>query len=142
MGRYSSSGAASRLRKYLGSIVEVHMLDGRVLKGKLVELDDDLLNIFLEDVEDSEGRKYPAVCVCGGSITYISVVAIPLRVRDVREETLEEKVLNILKKNSNLSPEEIAHLINAKPSSVRMAISRLRRKGLLREFEDEVDSSK
>ena len=140
MNRRSPSGATDRLRRYLGSIVEVHLLDGKVLRGKLTQVDDDLLNLFLEEVEDSEGRRFPAVCISGGSITYISVVTIPLR--GLGEETLEEKVLSLLRKNSHLTPEEIARLLDTKPSSVKMAISRLRRKGLLRGLEEDLEGAR
>jgi small nuclear ribonucleoprotein (snRNP)-like protein len=45
-----------RLRGYLDSMVEVHLLDEQIIRGRLVQIDEDLVNIFIEDCIDLAGR--------------------------------------------------------------------------------------
>lgn len=106
-------------------MVEVHLLDGQIIRGKLIQIDEDTNNIFLEECTDIEGRNSPATIIMGSSISHINVVSPP------PSETLEDKVFRILINNSELTINEIAKMLNIKPSSVRSAILRLKRKGLI-----------
>jgi small nuclear ribonucleoprotein (snRNP)-like protein len=124
------------LKKYIRSEVEVYLLDGRVIKGKLVQIDEENMDLFLEDCIDSEGKSSPATVIMGGSILYINILSPPSK------ETLEDKILRILANNSNITIAEIAKILNIKPSSVRSAISRLRKKGLLPSNETTIEKDK
>ena len=114
-----------RLRRYVNSFIEVHLIDEQVIKGRLVQVDDDLLNIFLENCVDISGKTSPAAVVMGSSISHINIVSLPV------SETLDEQVFMLLQNNGEMSVEEIAKILNAQKNSVRSAITRLRRRGLL-----------
>lgn len=114
-----------RLRRYIKSTVEVHLLDGQVIKGRLAQIDEDLMNIFLEDCVDIDGRPSPATVIMGSSISHISILSLP------SGDSLEEKVFQLILNNRNISVKEIAKILNTKPSSVRSAILRLKKKGLI-----------
>ncbi|MEM4530007.1 MAG: winged helix-turn-helix transcriptional regulator, partial [Candidatus Methanomethylicaceae archaeon] len=113
------------LKKYLKGIVEVHLLDGQIIRGRLIQVDEDTNNIFLEECTDSEGKSSPATMIMGSSISHINVISPP------SGETLEDKIFRILMNNSELTIDEIAMMLNIKPSSVRSALLRLKRKGLI-----------
>jgi small nuclear ribonucleoprotein (snRNP)-like protein len=114
-----------RLRKYVDSFVEVHLIDGQIIKGKLVQIDDDLMNIFIEGCMDATGRTSPAAVIMGSSISHVNIVSFPV------EESLEEKVFLLLLNNGNMTTDEIAKILNAKPRSVVSAIKRLTKRGLI-----------
>jgi small nuclear ribonucleoprotein (snRNP)-like protein len=114
-----------RLRKYVDSYVEVHLIDGQVIKGKLVQIDDDLMNIFIEGCMDASGRISPAAVIMGSSISHVNIVSFPV------EESLEEKVFLLLLNNGNMTTEEIAKMLNEKPGSVVSAINKLKKRGLI-----------
>ncbi|MCX8181704.1 MAG: winged helix-turn-helix transcriptional regulator [Candidatus Methanomethyliaceae archaeon] len=121
----NKGSVVDRLRKYIKSTVEVHLLDGQVIKGKLVQVDEDLMNIFLEDCVDIDGRPSPATVIMGGSISHVSILSLPA------EDSLEDKVFQLILNNKDISITEIAKILNTKPSSVRSAILRLKKKGLI-----------
>jgi len=114
-----------RLRKYIDSYVEVHLIDDQVIRGRLVQIDEDLMNIFLENCEDLTGKTSPAAVLMGSSISHINIVSLPV------EETLDEKIFLLIEKNGEMSVNEIASILNAKTNSVRSAIRRLSKRGLL-----------
>lgn len=105
--------------------MEVHLLDGQIIRGRLVQVDEDTNNIFLEECTDLEGRSSPATMIMGSSISHVNVISPP------SNETLEDKIFRILMNNSELTVNEIAMMLNIKPSSVRSALLRLKRKGLI-----------
>ncbi len=113
-----------RLRGYLDSMVEVHLLDEQIIRGRLVQIDEDLVNIFIEDCIDLAGRTSPAAVVMGSSISHINILSLP------SFETIDEQVFELVQKNGEMSVNEIAKMLDAKPSSVKSAISRLRKNGL------------
>ncbi|MGC8937022.1 MAG: LSM domain-containing protein [Candidatus Methanomethylicaceae archaeon] len=126
VSRLQNKGSVvDRLRKYVRSTVEVHLLDGQVIKGRLMQVDEDLMNIFLEDCVDIDGRTSPATVIMGGSISHVSILSLPA------EGSLEDKVFQLILNNKNISITEIAKILNTKPSSVRSAILRLKKKGLI-----------
>jgi len=114
-----------RLRRYVDSFVEVHLIDDQVIKGRLVQVDDDLMNIFLENCEDMTGRTSPAAVLMGSSISHINIISLPV------VETLDEKIFLLIQKNGEMSVNEIASILNAKTNSVKSAIRRLSKRGLL-----------
>lgn len=114
-----------RLRKYVDSFVEVHLIDGQIIKGKLVQIDDDLMNIFIEGCMDASGKISPAAVIMGSSISHVNIVSFPV------EESLEEKVFLLLLNNGNMTTDEIAKILNAKPRSVVSAIKHLKKRGLI-----------
>ncbi len=124
-----------RLRAYIGSIVEIHLLDEQVIRGRLVQVDEDMMNIFLEDCYDSEGRSCPAAAVMGGSISHINIISLPTY------ESLEEQVFQLILKNGELTVKEMAKMLNAKPSSIRSALTRLRKNGLVPEGKEKVQGN-
>ena len=67
-----------RLRRYIDSFIEVHLIDEQVIKGRLIQVDDDLMNIFLENCVDMSGRTSPAAVVMGSSISHINIVSLPV----------------------------------------------------------------
>ena len=111
-------------------------MDGRIIRGRLVQIDEETMDIFLENCIDSEGRSSPATVIMGGSVLYINILSPPSK------ETLEDRILRILANNSNITIAEIAKILNIKPSSVRSAISRLKKKGLLFGNEANIEKNK
>jgi len=103
----------------------VHLLDDQVIRGRLVHVDEDMMNIFLEDCIDLAGKVSPASVVMGSSISHINIISLPTG------ESLEEKVFELIENNGDMTVKEIAKMLNAKPSSVKQALSRLRKKGLV-----------
>ncbi len=83
------------------------------------------MNIFLEDCLDIDGRPSPATVIMGGSISHVSILSLP------SGDSLEDKVFQLILNNRNISITEIAKILNTKPSSVRSAIIRLKKKGLI-----------
>lgn len=116
-----------RLKGYINSIVEVHLMDEQVITGRLVQVDEDLLNIFLEDCTDLSGKVSPAAVIMGASISHINIVSLPAC------ESLEDKVFELISKNREMTVTEIASILNAKPSSVTSALRRLKKNGMLPE---------
>ncbi|MEM3744061.1 MAG: winged helix-turn-helix transcriptional regulator, partial [Candidatus Methanomethyliaceae archaeon] len=47
------------------------------------------------------------------------------------EDSLEDKVFQLILKNKDISITEIAKILNTKPSNVKSAILRLKKKGLI-----------
>jgi len=127
--RKLEESAAAKLKRYINKQVEVHLIDGKTIQGILSQVDEEFLNIFLEEAKDGQGRYLPAVFVSGGSISYVSV--LPSTEDITRQENLEEKVLELLRGNSDLTISEIAKLLNETPSKIRSVISKLRRSGLI-----------
>ena len=74
---------------------------------------------------DLDGRTSPAAVVMGSSISHISIISLPAR------DSLDEQIFQLLLNNNEMSVEEIAKMLNTKPSSVKSAILRLKKKGLL-----------
>jgi Mn-dependent DtxR family transcriptional regulator len=60
----------------------------------------------------------------GSSISHINILSLP------SFETIDEQVFELVQKNGEMSVNEIAKMLDAKPSSVKSAISRLRKNGL------------
>lgn len=118
------SSVVDRLRGYLDSIVEVHLLDEQIIRGRLVQIDEDLVNIFMEDCIDVSGRTSPAAVIMGSSISHINILSLPAF------ESIDEQVFELVQRNGEMSVNEIAQMLNEKPSSVKSAISRLRKNGL------------
>jgi small nuclear ribonucleoprotein (snRNP)-like protein len=110
---------------YIDSTIEVHLIDEKIIKGKLVQVDDDLVNIFLENCVDGNGRASPAAVVMGTSISHINIVSLPV------EETLDERVFQLILKNGDMTVKEISKILDITPKSVNSAINRLKRSGLL-----------
>jgi len=88
-------------------------------------VDDDLMNIFLENCVDLDGRSSPAAVVMGSSISHISIISLPAR------DLLDEMIFQLIQNNGDMTVDEIARMLNAKPSSVKSALVRLKKKGLL-----------
>jgi len=74
---------------------------------------------------DATGRTSPAAVIMGSSISHVNIVSFPV------EESLEEKVFLLLLNNGNMTTDEIAKILNAKPRSVVSAIKRLKKSGLI-----------
>jgi len=83
------------------------------------------MNIFLENCVDLDGRSSPAAVVMGSSISHISIISLPAR------DSLDEQIFQLLLNNGNMTVGEIAKILDTKPSSVKSAIIRLKKKGLL-----------
>jgi len=106
-------------------MIEVHLIDEKVIKGRLVQVDNELVNIFLEDCMDASGKASPAAVVMGTSISFINIISLPV------EETLDEQVLMLIQRNGDMPVKEISKMLDVKPKSVNSAIKRLKRIGLL-----------
>lgn len=106
-------------------MIEVHLVDEKIIKGRLVQVDDDLVNIFLENCMDGNGRVSPAAVIMGTSISHINIISLPV------EETLDEQVFQLILKNGEMPVREISKILDIKPKSVHSAIKRLKRVGLL-----------
>ena len=118
------------LKRFLGSIIEVHLVDGKVIRGRLVGLDSEYFNLLLEEAETRKGVKVPAALVLGASISCILFLGPPrVKGRKPREPSLKTKVIELLKSDPNLDAETIARLCNADVDDVKRIISSLRQKG-------------
>jgi small nuclear ribonucleoprotein (snRNP)-like protein len=114
-----------RLRLYIDSMIEVHLIDEKIIKGRLAQVDDDLVNIFLENCVDGNGRASPAAVIMGTSISHINIISLPV------EETLDERVFQLILKNGDMPVKEISKILDIKPKVVNSAIKRLKKSGLL-----------
>jgi predicted transcriptional regulator len=74
---------------------------------------------------DSSGKTSPAAVVMGTSISHINIISLPV------EETLDEKVFQLIQRNGDMPVIEISKMLDIKPKSVHSAIKRLKRVGLL-----------
>lgn len=119
------SGALERLKEMKGAQVEVHLVDGRVLRGYLEEVDAELLSVLLRDVVIEDGRRIPYALVSGDYVATIYFTG-PRVLGD-----LELKILSILQQNPSLSAADVAKMINERPSKVRSVISKLKRNGFV-----------
>lgn len=119
------SGVLERLKEMKGAQVEVHLVDGRVLRGYLEEVDFDLLNVLLRDVIVEDGRRIPFALVSGDYVAAIYFVG-PKLLGD-----LELKILSILQQNPSLSIADVAKMVNERPSKVKSVIRKLKRIGFV-----------
>ncbi|MEM2497347.1 MAG: winged helix-turn-helix transcriptional regulator [Candidatus Nezhaarchaeales archaeon] len=124
-----SDNPLSRIQPLTGSLVEVHLIDGRVLKGRLTSVDPDLLNILLEKVETNDGKKAPLVLVSGAFIA--SIYFVSPSEPAMEDLDLKSKILMLLAKSPRLSAVEIAKMLNEKPELVRRVIRQLKKSGLI-----------
>lgn len=119
------------LRRFIGSIIEVHLVDGKVIRGRLAGIDSEYFNIFLEEAETKGRVKVPAALILGSSIACILFLGPPkVRKPKHKEVTLETKVLELLRSDPGLDVETIAKLCNANVDEVKRVISNLRQRGL------------
>ncbi|MEM4699782.1 MAG: winged helix-turn-helix domain-containing protein [Candidatus Nezhaarchaeales archaeon] len=119
------TGVLERLKEMRGAQVEVHLVDGRVLRGYLEEVDLDLLNVLLRDAIVEDGRRIPFALVSGDYVAAIYFIG-PRLLGD-----LELKVLSILQQNPSLSVADVAKMVNERPSKIRSVIRKLRRSGFV-----------
>ena len=131
----NKASVVDRLRGYINSVVEVHLLDEQVIRGRLVQVDEDMINLFLEDCIALSGRASPAAVVMGSSISHINIVSLPAF------ESLDEKVFDLIEKNGDMSVNEIAKMLNAKPSNVKSALLRLKKKGFVNASKESIRKS-
>jgi len=114
------------IKRYIGSIVEVHLVDGKTLKGRLTKFDPEYLNIILEEVETGKNYKVPAALISGSSVSYILFLGPPkLRIPKSKRKDLEKKVVELIKSNPNLDIETIARLCNARVDKVKEILAKL-----------------
>lgn len=119
----------SKIRPLTGSLVEVHLIDGKVLKGELTSVDPDFLNILLEKVETNDGKKAPLVLISGAFIASIYFMS-PSKLA-TEELDLKSKVLMVLQRSPGLSIVEIAKMLNEKPERVRRVVRQLKKSGII-----------
>jgi small nuclear ribonucleoprotein (snRNP)-like protein len=118
-------GALERLKEMRGAQVEVHLIDGKVLRGLLEGVDSDFMNVLLKDVVAEDGRRVPLALISGGFVAAVYFIG-PKPLSD-----LELKVLSILQRNPSLSASDIAKMVNERPNMVKSVMRRLRRSGLV-----------
>jgi len=123
----SGEDFASRIERMVGSLIRVHLIDGRVIIGKLVSVDPDYLNMIVEELTGSENET-ALTLIPGTSIGYARFIKPKL----VKEPSIEEKILSLLEREPNLTVREIAKILNLEPNRVRSALRRLKRKGLIK----------
>lgn len=121
-----------RLRRYVGSTIEVHLIDEQIIKGRLAQVDDEMMNIFLENCIDMGGRSSPAAVVMGSSISHINIVSLPV------SDSLDEQIFLLIQKNGEMSVDEIAKILNAKANSVRLALNRLDNRDMLNSSKERI----
>jgi len=121
----------------VGSLVRVYLIDGRIIVGRLISIDPDYLNIIVEEV-GSEETGENLTLIPGTSIGYIKFIKVK---PPIEEKSIEEKILDLLEREPNLTVPEIARILNVEPSRVRSALRRLRRKGYIKSG-DEKSSGK
>jgi len=135
--RARGSDFISRVEEMVGSLVRVYLIDGRIIVGRLISIDPDYLNIIVEEV-GSEETGENLTLIPGTSIGYIKFIKVK---PPIEEKSIEEKILDLLEREPNLTVPEIARILNVEPSRVRSALRRLRRKGYIKSG-DEKSSGK
>lgn len=124
MEERAESNSLEKLRYMKGTIVEVYLMDGKVMKGKLLDIEPELLNLVLEDV-DLGDRRVPKALISGAYVMAVFFTGLK-HLKDI-----ELKVLLILQKNPTISATEVARMINEKVGKVKSVMRKLERKGLL-----------
>ncbi len=125
-----------KIERMIGSLVKVYLIDGRIIVGKLISLDPDYLNILIEEV-GGENVDEKLTLIPGTSIGYIKFIKVKT---PIEKKSLEERVLDLLEREPNLSVSEIAKILNIEPSRVRSVIRRLRRKGYIKSGDEKSGS--
>lgn len=116
-----------KISSMVGSLVRVHLIDGRIIMGRLISVDPDYLNLILEEVSGSE-REETITVIPGTSIGYIKFI----KIKSTIEDNIEDKVLNLLEREPKLTVKEIAKILNVEPKEVRKVIRKLKSKGLIK----------
>ena len=116
-----------KISSMVGSLVRVHLIDGRIIMGRLISIDPDYLNIILEEVSESESEETITV-IPGTSVGYIKFI----KIKSTVEDSIEDKVLNLLEREPKLTVNEIARILNVEPKEIRRIIRKLKRKGLIK----------
>ncbi|RLE57012.1 MAG: hypothetical protein DRJ30_01095 [Candidatus Methanomethylicota archaeon] len=114
------------LSKMVNSLVKVYLLDGRIIMGKLLNIDFDYLNLLVEEIPQEENREI--TLIPGTSISHVKIV----RSKSKRKMPIEKRILSLLEKEPELTEEEIANILNVDLTRIRKAVDRLKRKGLLK----------
>ncbi|MEM1545907.1 MAG: LSM domain-containing protein [Candidatus Methanomethylicia archaeon] len=128
--RRSTSRFSMRLRKLIGNIVEVYLVDGRVMRGTLTSIDTDYFNMILEDVVDNLDKKSKVAVVSGSAILYILIHPSSSILESM--SSIERKVLEVLQRSPNLRPTDVAKLIGEdNVDEIKRVIKSLKRKGFL-----------
>jgi len=114
------------LSKMVNSLVKVYLLDGRIIMGKLLNIDFDYLNLLVEEIPQEENREI--TLIPGTSISHVKIV----RSKSKRKMPIEKRILSLLEKEPELTEEEIANILNVDLTRIRKAVDRLKKKGLLK----------
>ena len=111
------------LLKMKKSLVKVYLLDGRVLMGKLINIDPDYLNIFIEELTKDE-QEQEITLIPGSSISHIKMI----KTKKKKRRPIEEKVLKLLEREPTLTEEQIAQILDIDPTKIKKAVKKLKRK--------------
>ncbi|HDO20726.1 MAG: winged helix-turn-helix transcriptional regulator [archaeon GB-1867-097] len=114
------------LSKMVNSLVKVYLLDGRIIMGKLLNIDFDYLNLLVEEIPQEENREI--TLIPGTSISHVKIV----KSKSKRKMPIEKRILSLLEKEPELTEEEIANILNVDLTRIRKAVDRLKKKGLLK----------
>jgi small nuclear ribonucleoprotein (snRNP)-like protein len=119
-----------KLKKLVGNVVEVYLIDGRVMRGTLTSIDTDYFNMILEDVVDNMDRKSKVAIVSGSAVLYILIHPSSSMLESM--SSIERKVLEVLQRSPNLGPAEVAKLIGEDDvDEIKKVIKSLKRRGFL-----------
>ncbi len=128
--RRSTSKFSMKLRKLIGNIVEVYLVDGRVMRGTLTSIDADYFNMVLEDVVDNLDKKSRVAIISGSAILYILIHPSSSILESM--SSIERKVLEVLQRSPNLRPADVAKLIGEdNVDEIKRVIKSLKRRGFL-----------
>jgi len=128
--RRPTSRFLMKIKKLVGNVVEVYLIDGRVMRGTLTSIDTDYFNMILEDVVDNMDRKSKVAIVSGGAVLYILIHPSSSMLESM--SSIERKVLEVLQRSPNLGPAEVAKLIGEDDvDEIKKVIKSLKRRGFL-----------
>jgi|YelNatPaOPRAMG01_1025707.scaffolds.fasta_scaffold11010_10 small nuclear ribonucleoprotein (snRNP)-like protein len=128
--RRPTSRFLMKLKKLVGNVVEVYLIDGRVMRGTLTSIDTDYFNMILEDVVDNMDRKSKVAIVSGSAVLYILIHPSSSMLESM--SSIERKVLEVLQRSPNLGPAEVAKLIGEDDvDEIKKVIKSLKRRGFL-----------
>jgi len=119
------------LMKLKNTLIKVQLVDGNVIAGKLISIDQEYLNLILEVPIKEDEDVGEIVMIPGSSISYIKWMK-----RRGKKTNLEGTILKLLGNEPNISKEEIAKILNIDVKNVEKVIKSLKKKGLIDEQKD------
>lgn len=108
------------------------------LQGKTEPVNKDLMNIFLQcGIVEHSGHGVPIVVKEYGENSYsfsknMIKVTIPFNKNKTGTETTQEKILNLIKKNKNITRKSLADIIGITPNGIKYHLDQMKKQGIIK----------